>query len=170
MKIKRLTHSWIIDLLLFALIMGGVYTLFNFETVQQYWLDPLKEAFADDFALWVNHILGWMHDTATGITLRFLIIIISAVGIVFLIGWRVLWRLRESKRLAGTDCPHCGYPLSRIRRTDFQRKISKVIPFRRFYCKKCKWKGLRLKANKAAPLDISQSSAKPTAPDKIELG
>jgi predicted RNA-binding Zn-ribbon protein involved in translation (DUF1610 family) len=170
MKFKRLTKSWLIDVLLITVLAVGLYAALNLEAVQQQWLEPLKQMFAEDFDVWFQNLLAWMHDTATGITLRLILIIGGALGVIFLMAWRLLWRLRESTRYTGTDCPRCGYPMSRIRRTDLQRKISKVIPIRRFYCKKCKWKGIRLKGNHPAPLDVQQSSVKPKAPDKIDIG
>ncbi|MGM0588126.1 MAG: hypothetical protein ACQETE_06935 [Bacteroidota bacterium] len=157
-------------MLLLATIAGGIYLSFNLAIVEEYGIEPLRQLLTEGALVWVTDASQWLHDLVTGLNMKVLLSGGAAVGVIVLSIWRLMWRLRSSARFTGTECPHCGYPLSRIRRTDFQRKVSKIIPIRRFYCKKCKWKGLRLKENHPKPLDVQTSSVKPKAPDKIDLG
>lgn len=82
-----------------------------------------------------------------------LIFILAAIAVLA----RLRWRLRNSERLTSTHCPTCSFPLSRIKRKNWQRSISRLMPFRRFYCKRCDWKGLKIKSNENVPLDTGQS-------------
>lgn len=102
--------------------------------------------------------------------------IIGMLGIglfMLLVLWRLLFRLRATERFTSTHCPKCDYPLSRIKRTNVQRMFSKIVPVRKFYCKRCRWNGLRIKPYKPIPLNVNEHTLKSTNRaeqiDKIDM-
>lgn len=166
--IKKILRSWIIDTILLLVIVGGTYLAFNYQYYQQEILIPLLGSLdvnIEQMIMSANQSLTSVRDL---LSLKVLFQIIGGIVAILFIIWRILWRIRDIERFNSTDCPKCGYPLSRIKRTSFQRLISKILPIRRFYCKKCRWKGLRIKPNDTIPLDVHSSSIQSITPDKIE--
>lgn len=111
----------------------------------------------------VEALVVWLFSTLepsqllSSIEISLLLTIIAAFVFTAVVFARIRWRLRNSERLTNTHCPSCSFPLSRIKRKNWQRSVSKLMPFRRFYCKRCNWKGLRIKSNENIPLDTGQS-------------
>lgn len=75
-----------------------------------------------------------------------LIAIPMLIGVVFLLIWRIRWRLRSTPALVDMHCPRCGDALQRIHRNSIDRAISLFISVRRYRCtnRDCGWSGRRV--------------------------
>jgi len=156
--IKKLSRSWLIDLVVGLIAITLIYSVFNFRFIAAEWLAPLVSSF--------NFSLDWLSDfwnnsyqiVRQTISLNLLAKVGAVALLLLLIIWRLLWRLRTIESLTATVCPKCGYPLSRVKRTNWQRQVSRILPLRRFHCKKCRWTGVRLKPYKPLPLNVQEGT------------
>ncbi|MCU0500733.1 MAG: hypothetical protein MUC51_03025 [Anaerolineae bacterium] len=75
-----------------------------------------------------------------------LIAIPLLIGVVFLLIWRIRWRLRNTPALVDTHCPRCGGELQRVHRNAIDRAISVFVSVRRYRCanRDCGWAGRRV--------------------------
>jgi hypothetical protein len=66
---------------------------------------------------------------------------------VWLILWRVRWRIAHSEVLASRVCPHCRSRLYRVHRRNGDRLITWIVPLRRYRCagRDCRRTGLKLR-------------------------
>ncbi len=87
------------------------------------------------------------------------VILLLVVGLVSVL--RLRWRLIHSERLWNTACPKCGYSkLHRIHRRMGGRLLSALgIPVGRYYCRNCKWQGLRIRRPPSARASLPQAPA-----------
>lgn len=135
-----------------------LYSAFNYQYSVANWLKPLLTTFNLSFD-WLYDLWNYSYQIASQtITLSLIAKVGAALLILILILWRLFWRFRTIESFTSTVCPRCGYPLSRIKRTNWQRKVSRVLPLRRFHCKKCRWTGVRLKPYKPLPLNVQEGT------------
>lgn len=139
--LKKLYRSWLFEFLLISVLLFVIIAYFNHEI----------------FAGYVSEIENWVVEKGpsmvTGFSGEFLALLSPKIlagffgGLVLflIIVWRILWRFRKSAKLKTYTCPKCSNPLVRIHRKGWQKALSKMLPVRRLYCRKCNWRGLRLK-------------------------
>lgn len=141
---RKVQKSWFPDVLLVVVLIGGAWILNSPESFGEIksTLFPLFSQFEG----LLNAFSEWSNLFSTWLTVENILIAAAALGLAIVFFRRLIWRLRQNKVLTSTSCPKCEQPLQRISRTPIQKFISKYIPLRRFRCPKCRWKGVRLKA------------------------
>ena len=155
---RLISRSWTLDAIILLIAGAVVYGFISLEWSLSALANPLLSLFdtsAKQLIQLFDESLQFANETIT--PLLFLKIF-AAIVILYLLLWRLIWRMRTFDKLTSTECPKCGYPLSRIKRTPLQRVASRLIPIRRFHCKKCRWTGARLKPYKPIPLDIQEGA------------
>ena len=164
--IKRFLQSWLIDAFVVLSIILVSIVLFRPELKDAVfaWMQSHVHIF-EQISLWLE--LG---KTTTGKILtptRIGVFGAVAASLYFLI-WRTLWRMRRGKVFTSTNCPKCDTPMQRINRTLFQKYLSEMVPMRRFYCKPCKKKHLRIKPFFQESPEPETKNI-PSTPDRIHI-
>ena len=135
---KRITHSWLFDIIAVVTLIVVIFIISNVESLQQKILLPLLYNIEYFFANYDEIIRNYL-DLGT------ILSILGGILVVAFIFWRVVWHLRSIDRFTSEECPRCGNQLIRVKRSAFQRTLGKIVPNRKFHCKKCRWQGIRLK-------------------------
>ena len=81
-------------------------------------------------------------------------IIIILVVIYFLLKALRYHLLRSAIR--EPSCPDCNHQLKLRPRKSYQRKLSYLIPLRRYYCRNCGWEGMRVYKQKTYSFNQKQ--------------
>lgn len=164
--IKKFLQSWLVDIS----ILVGVVTIS---------IVLFKPSLKDSIITWIlshsdviEQISIWLEmgkETSGQIftPTKVGVFVASVAGLYFLI-WRSLWRMRRGKVFTSTNCPRCDAPMQRINRTAIQKYFSQMVPLRRYYCKPCKKKHIRIKPFfQESPEPESKNI--PSAPDRIRI-
>lgn len=129
---KQINKEWLPEIIVTGgLIVGALY--FLIPPVARISLVEEAKEFANpisDFGKWLT--------TPTNI-----IALILVVGIGFFVVKRLRYHLL---RLTAFDqtCPVCHHQTHRRHRKAYHRFLSAIVPLRRYYCRNCGWKGLRV--------------------------
>lgn len=144
MLFRKFFKSWFFEIAVVVLLLLGIYFYQRISIS----LDQ-PSIYISDFGEWLIMtwfaFIDWYNNLLSGNYMEIIAIILASAIFIYVIFIRIRWRIRRSERFTATDCPKCNYPLSRIKRTEFQRMISNILPIRRLFCKKCRWKGTRIK-------------------------
>jgi|AntRauTorcE11898_2_1112593.scaffolds.fasta_scaffold09989_2 hypothetical protein len=150
---RKIYRSWLFEtiLALVLLIVGIAY--FNRDFVSEY---------ASEAGKWMTDrgpdmIVGLSESILALLSPKMLALILGGLVLFLVILWRIIWRFRKSARMKTYSCPRCSQPLVRIHRKGWQKAMSKVMPIRRLYCRKCGWRGLRLKEVDNTPMDSNST-------------
>ncbi len=141
---RRVYKSWAVDVVLaVAVVLGFLALLFREEVITL--LSTVIDHFLSAYKEFEKAGKGkkGVGDYLTPINIA---IITGAVAFVVIVWRRVVYRLRNSRKFTSAVCPKCSHPLSRIRRSPFQKTLSYILPVRRYYCHNCHWKGVRVKS------------------------
>lgn len=146
---RKLYRSWLFEALLIALLLLVAFAYLNREHVAEV---------ASLVSEWVSEkgpgaVTGFLESLATLLSPKVLLLMGGGLAVVLLVLWRILWRIRKSPKFKTNTCPRCSQPLVRIHRKGWQKAVSKVLPLRRLYCRKCGWRGLRFKEVSSIPSD-----------------
>lgn len=98
----------------------------------------------------ISSIWSSAADWFKGFSLSDATAFILLAGVIILAGLRLRWRIIRLPRLQSAHCPRCtSVELKRIHRHWFEHLPALLgIPVRRYWCKKCGWRGLRINASK----------------------
>jgi phosphoglycerol transferase MdoB-like AlkP superfamily enzyme len=142
--IRRIQRSWAVDAVLFSAVILGLVGMFFRQEISD-----LLRVFLDDLIAAYNNFGKTNNDGPSFtdlLTPKNLLIAVFIVGFLAIVWRRIVWRLRNSRSLTSPMCPKCSHPLSRIRRSQFHKIVSVLLPVRRYYCHNCHWKGVRIKS------------------------
>lgn len=133
---QRINKLWLPEIILlgglaFSFILFLLSNIFNIN----FWTE------AQRFGIFFKNVIQWLLTPTT------------YIGIIILISFLyfLLARIRyHILRLANTNlvCPVCHCKLNKRHRNTYQRLLSYYIPVRRYYCRYCSWKGLRVHIKK----------------------
>lgn len=160
---RKFLKSWYFEASLVVMAILGLAYVFNVSAAHE-WGKQAINSFLSGF----NQFLSGFNEILQAVnTPRILIAIVVIILVLALIAWRLLWRLQGSKKYSSTTCPRCEAPLVRVKSLGWQRKIRPIIPLRRFYCRNCGWKGLRVKGRDYTPLNLQPGKSTRVQVDKI---
>lgn len=136
--------DWYVETIIAILLAGGVFLLLD-QSVRRTLIGGLSsglDALVGLGAGFLRAVANLVQNSRPADVVGFLLVLLA----LFLILLRVRWRLVQSARLTGRQCPRCGGPVHRIHRRAIDRAISFFVPVRRYGCRDgdCAWRGLRI--------------------------
>jgi len=143
-RLGRFWSEWWAEILIGLLLAFGVFLLFEKMQIRQTLLRWLQKGWAALLSL-----VGGAQDGVVRFfqsrTLSDLIGILFLVSALAIILWRIRWRLLNTVRYTGRQCPRCGSALHRVHRRGLDRALNVAVPVRRYRCdnRECHWNGLR---------------------------
>lgn len=150
--LKKFWRSWMADVCIFFGFLGGGWAVLNFDLSflrSISWMGLME--WTDQALIWVSEALEGWEQTIGGSFLMYTAVSVVGFALIYV---RVIYHLRGSHRLTHSRCPRCTHPMHRIKRTPFQKALSRVFPLRRFYCPNCSWKGVKLKSHHSLPVEF----------------
>ena len=143
-RTKRLLSKWWAEILVGLLMAFGVFFLFERMQIRHTLLNWLQRGWSALLRLAgaaQDGVLQFLQSRTVSDLLGILFLA-AALAIVV---WRIRWRLLNSVRFTGRQCPRCGSALHRVHRHGLDRALSVVVPVRRYRCGnlECRWNGLR---------------------------
>lgn len=163
---KRLIKTWIFDIL----IVGGIITVILVVVYRS-----KISSYLPSFSIYINEGLAQLPSAVTKtinfFSLDIVLIILVIIFIIALFLWRIFWRLQRANIVKTSNCPKCDQPLVRIHRKPWQKIIGRILLTRRYYCKSCGWRGMRLKmdeTDKHASMLYEMNVEKKLYVDKID--
>lgn len=163
MLFRKLVRSWVFDVAIGLIILLGIFYITNISEVNA-WSKQAFHSLSSFYSATSKTINSlFLHENSG----RILILVTGLIAFLILLAWRIIWRLQGSKRFSATTCPKCSDPLVRVKSSEWVRKIRPLLPLRRFYCRSCGWKGIRIKGNDRIPLNIQPGKPTSIHVDKI---
>ena len=160
---RKFYKSWYFEGTLIALILLGVIYALNLRAANMV-LTQVMHGFSES----ITGITTFFHELITSDSgKKLLATIVGIIVFIFLVVWRIVYRLRSSKSLASTTCPNCDSPLVRVKSRRWQKTVRPILPLRRFYCRTCGWKGFRMKSSESIPLSLRSSKGTRIHVDKM---
>ncbi len=142
---RKLIQSWFVEILIVFVVIIAIIFYGEYYHVLIGVPNHIP-SFAESLIIYWMSFIDFFNEIVRGAYLKPMVIGFSGLVLAWLVFRRIRWRLRRSDTFTSINCPKCNYPLVRIKRTLWQRRLSAFLPIRRLFCKKCKWKGLRIKS------------------------
>lgn len=144
--LARFWSEWRVEVLIGLIVLLAVFLLVEQMQIRQTllgWLRQGLQVLETSGGKLAHGVVSFVRSTTLSDLTAYVLLLIA----LFVVIWRVRWRLLTMPRFTGRDCPGCGGPLHRVHRRPVDRIVNLFVPVARYRCKNrdCAWHGLRVR-------------------------